>query len=37
MTGTLTGSTAPRRQLGRYLRDMRNRAGLTVKDAAATG
>jgi len=24
----------PRRQLGRYLRDMRNRAGLTVKDAA---
>jgi transcriptional regulator with XRE-family HTH domain len=34
MTDTLTGSTVPRRQLGRYLRDMRNRAGLTVKDAA---
>jgi transcriptional regulator with XRE-family HTH domain len=34
MTETLTGSTVPRRQLGRYLRDMRNQAGLTVKDAA---
>ncbi len=34
MTDTLTGSTVPRRQLGRYLRDMRNQAGLTVKDAA---
>jgi transcriptional regulator with XRE-family HTH domain len=31
---TLTGSTVPRRQLGRYLRDARNAAGLTVKDAA---
>ncbi len=29
-----TGSTVPRRQLGRYLRDLRNAAGLTVKDAA---
>lgn len=29
-----TGSTVPRRQLGRYLRDMRNRARLTVKTAA---
>jgi transcriptional regulator with XRE-family HTH domain len=34
MTDTLTGSTVPRRQLGRYLRDLRNQAGLTVKDAA---
>lgn len=34
MSETLTGSTVPRRQLGRYLRDMRNRAGLTVKGAA---
>jgi transcriptional regulator with XRE-family HTH domain len=31
---TVTGSTVPRRQLGRYLRDLRNAAGLTVKDAA---
>jgi transcriptional regulator with XRE-family HTH domain len=31
---TLTGSTVPRRQLGRYLRDARNAAGLTIKDAA---
>ena len=31
---TLTGSTVPRRQLGRYLRDARNKAGLTIKDAA---
>jgi transcriptional regulator with XRE-family HTH domain len=29
-----TGSTVPRRQLGRYLRDLRNAAGLTVRDAA---
>ena len=28
------GSTVPRRQLGRYLRDLRNAAGLTVRDAA---
>jgi transcriptional regulator with XRE-family HTH domain len=34
MPDTLTGSTVPRRQLGRYLRDLRNAAGLTVKDAA---
>jgi transcriptional regulator with XRE-family HTH domain len=34
MTDTLTGSTVPRRQLGRYLRDLRNEAGLTIKDAA---
>lgn len=34
MADTLTGSTVPRRQLGRYLRDLRNRAGLTIKDAA---
>jgi len=34
MADALTGSTVPRRQLGRYLRDQRNRAGLTVKDAA---
>jgi transcriptional regulator with XRE-family HTH domain len=30
----LTGSTVPRRQLGRYLRNMRDEAGLTIKDAA---
>jgi hypothetical protein len=29
-----TGSTVPRRQLGRHLRDLRNRAGMTVKIAA---
>lgn len=29
-----TGSTVPRRQLGRYLRDLRNKARLTVKAAA---
>ncbi|WP_197523013.1 helix-turn-helix domain-containing protein [Actinokineospora pegani] len=29
-----TGSTVPRRQLGRYLRDLRNRARLTLKVAA---
>jgi transcriptional regulator with XRE-family HTH domain len=34
MPDTLTGSTVPRRQLGRYLRELRNTAGLTVKDAA---
>jgi transcriptional regulator with XRE-family HTH domain len=34
MPDQLTGSTVPRRQLGRYLRDLRNKAGLTVKVAA---
>lgn len=34
MAEELTGSTVPRRQLGRYLRDKRNEAGLTIKDAA---
>jgi len=29
-----TGSTVPRRQLGRYLRDLRNRSRLTVRMAA---
>ena len=29
-----TGSTVPRRQLGRYLRDLRNRQHMTVKTAA---
>lgn len=29
-----TGSTVPRRQLGRYLRDLRNRQRMTVKTAA---
>src|SRR6266478_859935 len=29
-----TGSTVPRRQLGRYLRELRNRERLTVKVAA---
>jgi hypothetical protein len=29
-----TGSTVPRRQLGRYLRDMRNRSRMTVRIAA---
>lgn len=28
------GSTVPRRQLGRYLRELRTRAGLTVRVAA---
>jgi hypothetical protein len=32
--GTTTGSTVPRRQLGRYLRDLRNRSRLTVRAAA---
>ena len=34
MADISTGSTVPRRQLGRYLRDLRNAAGLTVRDAA---
>lgn len=34
MTDGTTGSTVPRRQLGRYLRDLRSRARLTVKVAA---
>ncbi|MGH4002130.1 MAG: helix-turn-helix domain-containing protein [Pseudonocardiaceae bacterium] len=33
--GTTTGSTVPRRQLGRHLRDMRNQSRLTVRAAAA--
>ncbi|MGH3764467.1 MAG: helix-turn-helix domain-containing protein [Pseudonocardiaceae bacterium] len=32
---TTTGSTVPRRQLGRYLRDLRNKSRLTVRAAAA--
>src|SRR5262245_44745108 len=32
--GATTGSTVPRRQLGRYLRDLRNQARLTVRAAA---
>jgi transcriptional regulator with XRE-family HTH domain len=35
MAERTTGSTVPRRQLGRYLRDLRNRARLTVRAAAA--
>jgi transcriptional regulator with XRE-family HTH domain len=35
MTEGTTGSTVPRRQLGRYLRDLRGRARLTVRAAAA--
>ena len=34
MAEDMTGSTVPRRQLGRYLRDLRNQAGLTAKVAA---
>lgn len=34
MTEGTTGSTVPRRQLGRYLRDLRGKARLTVKAAA---
>lgn len=34
MTDGATGSTVPRRQLGRYLRDLRGKARLTVKAAA---
>jgi transcriptional regulator with XRE-family HTH domain len=33
-TAETTGSTVPRRQLGRYLRDLRNRQHMTVKTAA---
>src|SRR5215470_10544100 len=29
-----TGSTVPRRQLGRYLRDLRTQAGMSVRAAA---
>ncbi|GAA3024248.1 helix-turn-helix domain-containing protein [Actinokineospora globicatena] len=35
MRETTTGSTVPRRQLGRYLRELRGRARLTVRAAAA--
>jgi transcriptional regulator with XRE-family HTH domain len=35
MTDVMTGSTVPRRQLGRYLRELRNQNGLTIKRAAA--
>jgi transcriptional regulator with XRE-family HTH domain len=34
MTEVAAGSTVPRRQLGRYLRDLRNAAGITTKVAA---
>jgi transcriptional regulator with XRE-family HTH domain len=34
MTEATTGSTVPRRQLGRYLRDLRGQARLTVRAAA---
>jgi transcriptional regulator with XRE-family HTH domain len=34
MADGVTGSTVPRRQLGRYLRDLRNRSRLTVRGAA---
>ncbi|UED84086.1 helix-turn-helix domain-containing protein [Streptomyces profundus] len=34
MVEKTTGSTVPRRQLGRYLRDLRGRAGITVRAAA---
>lgn len=34
MPEVATGSTVPRRQLGRHLRDLRNRARLTVRAAA---
>jgi transcriptional regulator with XRE-family HTH domain len=34
MADAQAGSTVPRRQLGRYLRDLRNEAGLTVRAAA---
>ncbi|MFI0942384.1 helix-turn-helix domain-containing protein [Streptomyces sp. NPDC021020] len=36
MVDGVSGSTVPRRQLGRYLRELRNRARLTVKAAAVT-
>jgi transcriptional regulator with XRE-family HTH domain len=35
MMAETTGSTVPRRQLGRYLRDLRGRQRITVKAAAA--
>lgn len=35
MTDRPTGSTVPRRQLGRHLRDLRNRACFTVRAAAS--
>ena len=35
MTDGTSGSTVPRRQLGRYLRDLRGKARLTVKVASA--
>ena len=34
MAAETTGSTVPRRQLGRYLRELRNRQKITVKTAA---
>jgi transcriptional regulator with XRE-family HTH domain len=34
MADQMTGSTVPRRQLGRYLRDLRNEGGFTVAVAA---
>jgi transcriptional regulator with XRE-family HTH domain len=34
MSDSVTGSTVPRRQLGRHLRELRNRQRLTVKAAA---
>jgi transcriptional regulator with XRE-family HTH domain len=34
MAETQAGSTVPRRQLGRYLRDLRSKAGLTARAAA---
>ncbi|MCK8676623.1 helix-turn-helix domain-containing protein [Streptomyces lichenis] len=34
MSGATTGSTVPRRQLGRHLRDLRNAARFTVRAAA---
>jgi len=34
MSVEVTGSTVPRRQLGRYLRELRNRQRLTIRAAA---
>jgi len=34
MPDQMTGSTVPRRQLGRYLRDLRGEGGLTIRAAA---
>ena len=34
MADAQAGSTVPRRQLGRYLRDLRGEAGMTVRAAA---